>query len=109
MRSGQSTRAVAAFRQAVTLEDKLAYNEPPTWYYPMRQSLGKALLLDGRWKDAERVYREDLARFPDNGWSLFGLAQSLERQQRHAEAAAVRAQFARAWKGADVALTSSRF
>ena len=109
MRTGQAARAITAFTLAVQIEDKLAYNEPPTWYYPMRQSLGKALLLANRAKDAERVYREDLERFPDNGWSLFGLAESLSRQQRVKEAQVVREQFKRAWKAADIQLVASRF
>jgi tetratricopeptide (TPR) repeat protein len=109
MRTGQTSRAVSAFTLAVETEDKLAYNEPPTWYYPMRHSLGKALLLAGRAKDAERVYREDLARFPENGWALFGLAEALVRQKRVKEAQVVREQFKRAWKAADIQLVSSRF
>jgi Flp pilus assembly protein TadD len=75
----------------------------------MRQSLGMALLADRQFAEAERVYREDLERFPRNGWSLFGLAESLERQGRSAEARRVRAIFDAAWKDADVKLNGSRF
>lgn len=98
-----------AFEQAVALEDALAYNEPPTWYYPMRQSLGKALLAARRPVDAERAFRQDLDRFPENGWSLFGLSQSLLAQGRRREAREVTARFTRAWSAADVLLRSSRF
>ena len=109
LRSGQPRTAVRAFTEAVALEDGLAYTEPPTWYYPARHSLGKALLAAGMPVEAERVYREDLRDFPENGWSLFGLARSLERQGRGAEAGEVAARFRAAWKDADVALTASRF
>jgi hypothetical protein len=85
------------------------YTEPPDWYYPIRQSLGVVLLEAGKAVDAERVYREDLGRFRENGWSLFGLAQALHTQGKHAEAAAVDERFKKAWATADVTLTASRF
>ena len=109
LRGKRPQEAVERFREAARLEDGLTYNEPPTWYYPIRHSLGLALLAAGKPLEAERVYREDLERFPRNGWSLFGLAQSLERQGKADEARRVRAEFAEAWKGADVQLTGSRF
>ena len=74
----------------------------------MRHSLGKALLAAGRPKEAEKAYRLDLARFPNNGWSLFGLAESLRRQGRVADATRVRKMFEEAWSGADVRLRASR-
>jgi hypothetical protein len=70
--------------------------------------LGALLVEAGRARDAEQVYREDLKRFRENGWSLFGLAQSLERQGRTAEANVIRGRFATAWQRADITLTSSR-
>ncbi|HSM09090.1 MAG TPA: tetratricopeptide repeat protein [Gemmatimonadota bacterium] len=109
LRAGQPAVAVERFRQAARLEDGMVYEEPPLWYYPMRHSLGRALLEAGDAAGAERVYREDLTRFPENGWSLFGLAQSLEDQGRTAEAAEVRDAFERAWRHSDVELTTSRF
>jgi tetratricopeptide (TPR) repeat protein len=109
LRGGRAREAVTHFTAAARLEDGLTYNEPPTWYYPIRHSLGQALIAANQPKEAERVYREDLARFPRNGWSLFGLAESLERQGRAAEAQRFRAAFAVAWKDADIKLTSSRF
>jgi tetratricopeptide (TPR) repeat protein len=109
MRGKRPQEAVERFREAARLEASLTYNEPPTWYYPIRHSLGLALLAAGKPLEAERVYREDLERFPRNGWSLFGLAQSLERQGKADDARRVRAEFAAAWKGADVQLTGSRF
>ncbi|MGE0441192.1 MAG: hypothetical protein AB7S39_11960 [Gemmatimonadales bacterium] len=109
LRRGATAAAIRAFRSAVVLEDGMAYNEPPVWYYPVRHSLGKALVVAGRFEEAEAVYREDLDRFPENGWSLYGLAQSLKGQRRMAEARAVLVRFNTAWAGADVRLTGSRF
>lgn len=109
LRAGEPAAAGERFRQAARLEDGMVYEEPPLWYYPIRHSLGRALLEAGDAAGAERVYREDLTRFPENGWSLFGLAQSLEAQGRTAEAAEAREEFERAWRHSDVELTASRF
>ncbi len=100
--------AIAHFRAAARLEDGIQYMEPPLWYYPIRHSLGAVLLQARRFAEAERVYREDLKRFPENGWSLTGLAESLRRQGKNAEAAEVDQRLQQAWRGADVQLTSSR-
>ncbi|HJS42156.1 MAG TPA: tetratricopeptide repeat protein, partial [Gemmatimonadales bacterium] len=109
LRAGDAAGAVAQFEAAAAIEDALLYDEPPLWYYPVRHALGRALLAAGRAADAERAYREDLARFPENGWSLFGLKQTLEAQGRSAEAERVARRFRGAWADADVLLTSSRF
>lgn len=109
LRAGQPAVAAERFRRAAQIEDAMAREEPPAWFYPVRQSLGRALLEAGDPAAAETVYRDDLARFPENGWSLFGLALSLEAQGRRTEAEAVRARFRTAWDGADVELSSSRF
>jgi hypothetical protein len=109
MRRGALSAAVRSFESAVILEDGLPYNEPPLWYYPMRHSLGKALILAGRFGEAEDVYRRDLERFPENGWSLYGLAQALKGRGRDREAAQVLARFNRAWAKADIKIASSRF
>jgi len=106
-RSGQSD-AVSHFREAVRLQDTFNYTEPPQWYYPVRHSLGAALLRQGRAGEAERVYREDLKKFPDNGWALFGLMKALQAQGKVADARGVEARFRKAWAGADVTLTSTR-
>ncbi len=107
-RRGDTAEAIRLAEAAVALEDGLPYSEPPVWHHPPRQILG-ALLLDARRPaDAERVYREDLAEFRENGWSLFGLMQSLDAQGRTAETQAVKARFATAWQRADITLTSSR-
>ncbi len=98
---GDRAAAIAAWRRAVAADDALAYDEPPAWYYPTRESLGAALLLDGRAAEAEQVFRADLERHPRNGRSLYGLSKSLEAQKKDADAAWVRAQFDAAWKDAD--------
>ncbi len=108
LRSGDAEGAVRHFEAAREVEDTMVYIEPPLWYYPIRQSLGRALLEAGRPADAERAYREDLLKFRENGWSLYGLAESLEAQGEAAQAAAVREEFERAWAHADVELTASR-
>ncbi|KPK12213.1 MAG: hypothetical protein AMJ62_15975 [Myxococcales bacterium SG8_38] len=101
--------AVARLRQAIAIEDALVYGEPPDWFYPVRHNLGAVLLEAGRPKAAEKVYREDLDRFPDNGWSLFGLAQSLRAQGKKRQADEVQRGFELAWQYADVQITASRF
>lgn len=101
--------AIVHYEEAARLEDSFNYTEPPQWAFPIRHALGDALLRAGRPEDAARVYREDLTRFPENGWSLFGLAKALRASGRVGEARAVEARLRRAWTGADVVLASSRF
>jgi tetratricopeptide (TPR) repeat protein len=108
-RSGKFDEGIGHFRKALKIEDAGLYFEPPKWYYPIRESLGAALLKAGRPADAEAVYREDLKRFPENGWSLFGLAAALRAQGKSAEAAAVDQRFSTAWSAADIKLPASRF
>lgn len=104
---GDWETAVARLEEGIFQEEALVYQEPTDWYYPVRQSLGAVLLAAGRPAEAEEVYREDLENNPGNGWSLFGLAQSLEAQGK--DAAEVRERFREAWQHADVELTASRF
>jgi len=108
-RGGDAETAVKHLAEAVRMQDEHWFTEPPPWYFPVRQALGAALLQAGRAPEAEAVYREDLRRNPENGWSLFGLAQSLRAQGKGADAAAVDTRFRRAWARADVTLTASRF
>ena len=86
------------------IEDRLNYGEPPEWFYPVRESLGSALLLNGRADQAEAVFRADLERYPHNPRSLFGLWKSLEQQKKTSEAELVQKEFEAAWKNADVPL-----
>jgi len=108
-RRGDLDAGINHFREAVKIEDEGLYFEPPKWYYPVRHSLGAALVKAGHHVEAEKVYREDLRRFPENGWSQFGLAQALRAQGKNTEAAAADAGFRRAWASTDVTLTASRF
>jgi tetratricopeptide (TPR) repeat protein len=98
----QTDDAVRALRAGIALEDELTYDEPSAWAVPLRQQLGAVLLAAGRPKEAETAYREDLVRYPNNGWSLHGLAESLKAQGRAKEAEAADAKFRKAWERADV-------
>ena len=106
---GDHAAAIRALREAVAIEDAIPYDEPPGWHAPVRHSLGVVLLAAGRPGEAEAVYREELRRNPGNGWSLFGLAQSLRAQRSQDDVADVERQLAQAWRYADVRLTASRF
>jgi tetratricopeptide (TPR) repeat protein len=104
---GLDDDAARHLRRAVRLQDDLPYREPPGWYYPVRQSLGAALVAGGRSNEAVHIYREDLRRNPANGWSLHGLMRCLEIQGKKSEARKVRVQLQKAWAYADVSLTDS--
>ncbi|MFT4653789.1 MAG: tetratricopeptide (TPR) repeat protein [Patiriisocius sp.] len=106
--SGKNKQAIDHFTSAVAQQDKLPYMEPPFWYYPTRQSLGQALVIAGEYVSAEQVYRKDLAAYPKNGWSMFGLIQSLEAQGKQEEAYKVKEMFDIVWSMSDVKLESSR-
>lgn len=108
VRDGKLDEGLAKLREAVKAEDALHYDEPPGWILPVRHALGASLMTAGRFAEAEQVYRDDLARLPENGWSLFGLAQSLRLQKKNpAEAAAFEGRFKTIWAKADLELTSS--
>ncbi|MEN3371287.1 MAG: hypothetical protein V7609_3430 [Verrucomicrobiota bacterium] len=105
---GNVDAGVAELQTAVKEEDALKYDEPPAWMIPVRHSLGAVLMKAGRFAEAEQVYRDDLARLPGNGWSLFGLAESLREQKKNDnEAAAMNARFATIWAKADTKITTS--
>lgn len=107
VREGKLDAGFAALRAAVKAEDALRYDEPPGWILPVRHALGANLMAHGRHTEAEQVYRDDLARLPNNGWSLFGLADALERSGKKEEAAEARARFTTIWRAADVQIGSS--
>ncbi len=106
-RQGQREEAFAALRQGVAMEDALVYDEPPGWMQPVRHALGALLMADGRYAEAEEVYRADLQHHRRNGWSLLGLEKALAAQGRSEEAAHAAAQRETAWARADVEPTSS--
>lgn len=99
---------LAELRIAMTEEDALRYDEPPGWMIPVRHVIGAVLMKAGRFAEAEQVYRDDLARVPENGWSLFGLAESLREQKKNEqEAAEMKNRFRKIWAKADLKITSS--
>lgn len=106
-REGKIKVAIEKLREAVKLEDQLHYDEPPDWILPARHALGAVLLKDGQSTEAEKVFREDLARFPRNVWSLHGLARSLHLQKRKSEAQKIDLQLSKASKNADIRFSSS--
>lgn len=98
---GAQADAVKTWTSVVAAADKLPYDEPPVFFYPVRESLGAALLESGKAAEAERVFREDLVRHPRNARSLFGLQASLAKQGKAADAEMVKRQADEAWKDAD--------
>jgi tetratricopeptide (TPR) repeat protein len=101
---GNLEAAVEHLRRAALSEDDLIYGEPPDWSVPVREELGVVLLKAGKASDAEQVFKEDLDHFPENGWSLHGLALALRAQNRTEEADAVMKRFDKIWATADVTL-----
>jgi len=108
IREGKLDAGIAELREAIMMEDALNYDEPPGWLIPVRHSLGATLMQNRRYAEAEQIYREDLARLPGNGWSLYGLASSLRAQKKNqTEATATNAKFKKLWANADTKITSS--
>ena len=97
-----NVQAISLLTAAVAIQDTLKYGEPPDWFFPVRESLGGALLLNGDAAGAEKVFRADLDRNPRNPRSLFGLQQTLKAQDRNYDAAFVESQFHDSWKGGEV-------
>jgi tetratricopeptide (TPR) repeat protein len=108
-RSGRASEAIPLLKKAVGMQDSLRYDEPPPWNVTARQSLGVVYLAAGRAGEAEAVYRDDLARYPEEGWSLYGLTQALRAQNKTREAAAAEKRFRLAWAKSDVTLQASRY
>jgi tetratricopeptide (TPR) repeat protein len=105
---GKIDSGIEQLRAAITKEDALKYDEPPGWLIPVRHSLGAVLMKQQRFAEAEQVYRDDLARLPENGWSLLGLAESLRAQKKNEqEAARTKARFDNIWARADLEINTS--
>jgi tetratricopeptide (TPR) repeat protein len=96
------TQAISLLTAAVAIQDTLKYGEPPDWFFPVRESLGAALLINGDAAAAEKVFRADLDRNPRNPRSLYGLQQALKAQNKNYDAGFVEAQFRDSWKGGEV-------
>jgi tetratricopeptide (TPR) repeat protein len=99
-----SQNAIAMLRKAIATQDTLKYDEPPDWFYPVRETLGAVLLLNGNAAEAEKVFRQDLERNPRNPRSLFGLSEALRAQNRTYDAQFVDKQFQANWKSTDIKL-----
>jgi tetratricopeptide (TPR) repeat protein len=99
--------AASLLEQGAKIEDSLSYGEPPQWLQPIRHTLGAVYLKSQRYEEAERVYREDLAKWPNNGWSLYGLNRALELQGAMKEARAVKQQYERVWSRAEEDIDTS--
>ncbi|HWB96404.1 MAG TPA: hypothetical protein VG672_06870, partial [Bryobacteraceae bacterium] len=97
--------AIPHWQRAVQMQDTLVYDEPPAWYYPLRESLGAEQLRAGRPADAEQTFREGVKRSPRNGRMLFGLLQSLQAQRKQEDAAWVKREFEANWAKADISLS----
>jgi tetratricopeptide (TPR) repeat protein len=106
-RKGKIDEAVNELRQAIAIEDSLVYMEPPEWTIPVRHTLGAILVEAGRYAEAERVYQADLTVWPENGWSLFGLAKCLRAQGKISEAERIEKRWKKAWLRADIRISST--
>ena len=105
---GDHMSAVSHWRRAIEIQDRLVYDEPPAWYYPVRESLGAEFLLLKRYADAEKVFKRDLEINPNNPRSLFGLAEALKAQSKNDDAAETQRRFEDAWKTAEIQLSIER-
>jgi tetratricopeptide (TPR) repeat protein len=101
--SGDHATALAQWQNAVNLQDRLTYDEPPAWYYPVRESLGAELLLMKRNAEAEKIFRRDLEINPNNPRALFGLAEALKALSSK-DAVEAQRRFQEGWKSADIRL-----
>jgi tetratricopeptide (TPR) repeat protein len=97
--TGRSNEAIKLYRDAIEVEARIPYMEPPFWYYPVHQSLGAALYRAGKYQEAQEAFTAALARYPNNGWALYGLAASERALGRKPFAAAAQAALNRAWMG----------
>ncbi len=107
VREGKLEEGLAELRAGVEKEDRLRYDEPPGWLIPLRHTLGGSLVANGRFAEAELVYRDDLVRLPNDGWALYGLTQSLRNQGKHQEADETEERFRQVWVKADLEIHSS--
>ncbi|MEO6556275.1 MAG: tetratricopeptide repeat protein, partial [Ferruginibacter sp.] len=103
----QFDKSIVYFNQAIALEDNLNYDEPPDWFFSVRHQLGTVLLKANKYKEAEKVYLEDLLKYKENGWSLTGLYEAVQKQGRSEDAENIKKRFVNAWRYADTKILSS--
>ena len=106
-KQNQFNVSIALLKEAVEIEDKLNYNEPPDWFFSVRHHLGAAMIRAGKYNEAEKIYRQDLQTWKKNGWALMGLYNSLMLQKKNNDAQTVKIAFDQAWQYADVKIKSS--
>lgn len=94
---GDLSAAIAAITEAVARQESIAYQEPPYWYYPAKQTLAAMTLKAGDAERAEQLFMEALVESPNNGWAYYGLAESFAAQKDKAGAKLARSLFKRAW------------
>ena len=97
--AGTYAHAAKVYREAIAIEGKITYMEPPWWYYPVHQSLGAALYRAGKYSEARQAFTTALAHSPNNGWVLYGLAETEQALGNKAQAAAARAALRKTWAG----------
>ena len=107
LQKGELDRAATLLETAVEIEDELSYGEPPQWLQPTRHTLGAVYHKAGRFEEAEQVFRDDLDKWRENGWSLFGLSRALDAQGKESEAAEALARYEAVWTAADEPTTTS--
>lgn len=105
---GDRKGAITALRMAAVSESKVNYAEPPDWDLPIREWLGRALMMDGQYAEAEKAYREEIVRNPQSGRALFGLSEALRKQGKTTSADLVQKEFERAWAGSDMKLDAAK-
>jgi tetratricopeptide (TPR) repeat protein len=101
-------RAIGHWKQGIEIQDRLIYDEPPAWYYPLRESLGGEYLRDKQLAEAEKIFRRDLAINPNNPRSLFGLSEALRGTEQGFGSEQDSENFQKQWQGTDVEVSVSR-
>ena len=107
MYSNKYSEAITSFKEAVIIQDTLPYTEPPFWYYPTRQTLGHALLMNNSFEEAALVFEKDLKDYPRNGWSYFGLHLAQKKLNNQEESIKALDKFKEIWGRADISINSS--
>ena len=107
MYSSKYSEAITSFKEAVKIQDTLPYTEPPFWYYPTRQTLGHALLMNNSFEEAALVFEKDLKDYPRNGWSYFGLHLAQNKLNNQEESIEALNKFKEIWGRADISINSS--